>query len=388
MPEFGLHKLSLFLLDSFWLGLLRTKEQRSRQPRQKVLIIRLDAIGDFVLWLDSARALRECYPRKQFDVTLLGNAAWASLAEDLGIFDSVWYLDRKSFIWNPFYRIKQFVLLRRQCFDLVVHPVTSREFSFGDSLVRASGALSRVGSQGDSVNSSLFSKKISDSWYTKLLITGQGEIPELQRHDEFIRGLGCAGFKASFPSFTAQYDLPAGFFHEKFYVVVPGAGAQYRQWPLENFAQMAKSIYDLTGLTAVICGAKSESPLGDRLIDIQPGLFTNWVGKTSLRELVAIISRAEFVLSNETSAIHIAAALNVPSVCILGGGHFGRFLPYEIDNEKAKNVPLPVYVEMDCFHCNWQCRFRVSKGHPAPCVEKVKIEAVWKAVEQVLLRHE
>ncbi len=388
MPEFGLHKLSLFLWDSIWLGLFRTKQQKSRQARQKVLIIRLDAIGDFVLWLDAARALRECYPRKQFDVTLLANAVWAPLAKDLGIFDSVWSLDRKKFIWNPFYRLKQFLLVRRQYFELVVHPVTSREFSFGDSLVRASGALSRIGSQGDIVNSSPFSKKISDSWYTKLLIAEQGEMPELQRHDEFIRDLGCAEFKSSVPSFTFQYDLPAGFVHQKFYVVVPGAGAQYRQWPLENFAQIARSVYDLTGLTAVVCGAKSESSLGDRLIDIQPGLFKNWVGKTSLRELVAIINAAEFVLSNETSAIHIAALLNVPSVCILGGGHFGRFLPYEVDNKKVKNVPLPVYVAMDCFHCNWQCRFNVPKGRPAPCVENVKVEAALKTIEQVLMRLE
>ncbi len=374
----------LLLCDSVLLLLYRNRGHRDKDLRQKVLIIRLDAIGDFVLWLDSARALRKLYPGEKFELTLLGNFLWTSVAEDIEAFDAVWPLNRKSFIWNPFYRFKLLLKIRKAGFDQVIHPTLSRETCFGDSVVRISGSLTRIGSQGDFSNNSLLAKRITDRWYTKLLPVREPKMMELRRHAEFIHHLGCPTFKPSIPQLKVQYDFPTGFTHEKYYVVVPGAGAQYRQWPLENFAKTAKCVYDLTGMTAVVCGSTSEILLAEQLVRFYPDLFHDWAGKTSLNELVAIIGGAEFVLSNETSAVHIAAALQVPSVCILGGGHFGRFLPYDIDDEKTTLAPCPVYVEMNCFNCNWICCFPVLKGRSVPCIEKVEVGEVLKGIRKVL----
>ncbi len=378
------HVLLLVSLDSLTLLFCRSRRHSDEALRQKVLIIRLDAIGDFILWLNSARALRKLYPKEQYELTLLGNSLWASLAADLGLFDVVWPLERKRFVQNLFYRINFILKVRRTGFDQVVHPVVSRELCQGDSLVRATGALNRIGARGDTTNTSLLAKKISDGWYTSLLPAGAGEMSELRRHAEFVRGLGYADFEPSLPCLDIQPVGPKGFTLDKYYVVVPGAGHPYRQWPLENFAQIAQSVYDLTGMTAVVCGDASEAVLGERLVKAQPDLFHDWVGKTSLLELVAIIKNADFVLSNETSAAHIAAAVGVRSVCILGGGHFGRFLPYAVDDEVAKPVPIPVYMPMDCFNCNWDCRFNVPAGAPVPCIENVQVDAVWSTVEHVL----
>ena len=207
---------------------------------------------------------------------------------------------------------------------------------------------------------------------------------ELQRHAEFVHGLGCLEFKPSAPFLELQYDFPEGFCYENYYIVVPGAGAQYRQWPQENFARIAREVHELTGLKAVICGNQSETRLAESLCRLQPDIFHDWAGKTSLQELVAIIHGAKFVLSNETSAVHIAAALKVPSVCILGGGHFGRFLPYPLGDEEEGFAPVPVYEQMDCYNCNWDCVYTFVDGCPAPCVERVKVAAVWDAIEQLL----
>ena len=49
----------------------------------------------------------------------------------------------------------------------------------------------------------------------------------------------------------------------------------------------------------------------------------NWAGRTSLQELSAIIARAHILVGNETSAVHIAAAVSTPSVCTLGEGTTG-----------------------------------------------------------------
>lgn len=52
------------------------------------------------------------------------------------------------------------------------------------------------------------------------------------------------------------------------------------------------------------------------------------VGKTTLAELCWIIKNATILLSNETSAPHLAVAMDVPVVLIYNGNHFGRFTPY------------------------------------------------------------
>jgi len=381
-----LHQLFLLVLDSVFLVLCKKRGRQDESLRQKILIVRFDAIGDFFLWLGSVRALRKVYPYEDYEITLLGNSLWADLARDLGVFDSVWSLDRKSFFGNPLYRLSMLKKVRRTAFEVAAQPVYSREFSYGDSLIRATGALERIGFQGDVTNTSICAKKISDRWYTKLLKVRDDEVMELQRQAEFIRGLGHIEVEPSFPCLGVCYPLPEEFAVERYCVVVPGAGATHRQWPLENFAKVAKLIHDRFGLRVVICGAPSEAVLGSLLAESLPEAFCNWVGRTSLRELIAIVDGSRFVLSNETSAVHIAAAVGVPSVCIQGGGHFGRFVPYQITASCFDVPPVSVNAHMDCFKCNWVCRFDVPTGEPAPCIEKITVESVWNAVEKVMQR--
>jgi hypothetical protein len=71
-------------------------------------------------------------------------------------------------------------------------------------------------------------------------------------------------------------------------------------------------------------------------------------------------------------------------VCILGGGHFGRFLPYPAGATGHGPVPLPVYTPMDCFGCDWHCRYPVDPGQPYPCLGNVSVEQVWAGVKTVL----
>lgn len=111
----------------------------------------------------------------------------------------------------------------------------------------------------------------------------------------------------------------------------------------------------------------------------------NLAGKTSLGQLAAILAHARLVLTNDTSAAHIGPEVGVPTVCILGGGHYGRFLPYDLLD--ARLAPRAVSHRMDCFGCNWRCIYGTEIGQPFPCVTKVSVEDVWDAVEDVLGRH-
>ena len=351
--------------------------------KKRLLVIKLDAIGDFILWLDFARGLRELYPASTTEITLVANVAWAKFAEGVVDFDEIIAVDRMPFLLNPVYRFKKTFLVRRRGFDIVIDPAYSREFNLSPAIVRTSGAGERVASTGDFSNQRPWQKSLSDRWYTRLLPSADGDVMELVRNAEFIRQLGHREFKARVP-FCPQTGRGDGITHEPYYVIVPGAGWVNRQWPLRNFAELAALIHGATGWKGVVCGGAGEKHLGRALQEMSGDILEDRTGRTTLAELASLIAGARFVVGNETGAIHLAAAVSTPAVCILGGGHFGRFVPFSIEEETERPLPVPVYAKMDCFGCNWNCVFPIEGEEPVPCVAGVSVEAAWRAVKSPL----
>jgi ADP-heptose:LPS heptosyltransferase len=103
-----------------------------------------------------------------------------------------------------------------------------------------------------------------------------------------------------------------------------------------------------------------------------------------LSQLAAIVARAQLVLTNETSALHIAAAYGVPTICILGGGHYGRFMPYQVELTGGRTLPRAIIHQMPCFGCGWECIYERPKGAPVPCIEQIDVADVWQAVSDII----
>ena len=360
----------------------------SSDGKTRVLIIRLDAVGDFVLWLDAARALRTLYPPHSHELYLLGNLAWCGLAEHFPYFDHVWPLDRNKFIENISYRFAVMKKIRMAGFLKVVQPTYSREFFFGDEVVRVSGARERTGYESNCSNTSRWGLMFSDRWYTRLIPAAPGLSSELVRNAEFIRKLGFGEFRAAVPELKYIATCDKKLLPSKYYVIVPGAGASLRQWPVARFKEVAKRIYQLTGWAGVICGVSSEEHLGAAIVCDEQIPLVNLVGDTSLAELNEVISGARVVVGNESSAIHFAAALSTPAVCVMGGGHYGRFLPYNVEVPTCNVLPETVCCVMECFGCDWRCIFDVGETKPAPCISQITVEIVMSRIEKIITKIE
>jgi len=370
------YKLFIFVLDTL------TSIKHDKHTKT-VLLVRLDAIGDFILWLDSAQHFRKIYPDKK--IILLGNQVWADLAKKFSYWDEVWALDRRKFYRNLPYRMRLLKKIRKAGFDIVIQPTYSREFLYGDAIVRISGARERIGSVGDCSNIRPIEKKISDHFYTRLIPSNPKPIMELRRNAEFVSGLGYK-FQAALPDIMpvvqgiknpVANNLP-------YFVLFPGASWTGRQWPVERFSEFASLVFSETGMSAVICGGPTERQLGEALISTMDIPVVNMVGETSLTELVVIMKDAQFLLGNETSAVHIASAVATPAFCLLGGGHYGRFMPYDIEAKTEKPLPVSIMHEMDCFGCNWRCRNFFDNGKPVPCIERISVEEVFTALQPLI----
>jgi len=240
--------LVLFLFDL----LVRILYSR-KYSSNKILIIRLDAIGDFVLWLDAARTLYRHYQNDGKHVTLLGNCVWTDWARELDVADEVWGIDRNQFINDLHYRWYWLRRVRKAGFDIVVATAFTRDFRFEDSIVHISGAPERIGSQGDHPEFMPWRKHISDGWYTKLLFANKAPVMELERNAEFVRGMGIANYKARLALLTLLSGLPENLcISEPYFVIFPGASWSGRQWPADNFATLLDMLHSKTGWLGVL----------------------------------------------------------------------------------------------------------------------------------------
>ncbi len=283
-----------------------------------VLILRLDQLGDFVLWLDSAKEYRKLYYGKR--LTLLVNANWYDLAKSLPYWDVVVPLDTMRFRLNPIYRIKFLIWVRKQGFEVVICPRHSVKFTLEPPIVAISGARQKIVCEG--------SFPIEKKNYFTRSIPMYPERHELSRNAQFLRGLGRPNFKSTVPYLNMQAKTETPYI-----IIFPTSFRKRKEWPLKRFISIMHSLFYSHQI--IVCG--------DRKLTGLPVHVHNLTGKTNILQLLELISASRLVIANDSAPIHLAAALDRPSICI-GAEHLGRFLPYEVEKSRDGMVfPRLVY---------------------------------------------
>ncbi len=319
-------KERLFLFIDFW----ATKENKNIRSNT-LLLVRFDAIGDYVLFRNFIEIFKKSKKYCDYKITLCGNIAWKDLAEDYdkSFFDNFIWIDRRKFIRNPIYRFNILRYINQYGFEIVIQPTYSREFFYGDTIVRASNAKERIGSEGDLSNITKWQKKISDKYYTILVPATEESIFEFFRNKEFFEYILEEKIKLNRPNFKINKGAVKISIYNPYIVIFPGAGAKYRRWQSHKFAEVADYIYKKYRCNIVIAGSKSDRILAEDIKKKSENInIINLTGKITLTQSVHIIKNAKILISNETVAVHIAAAVGTKTICISTGFRFGRFDPY------------------------------------------------------------
>ncbi|WP_405140984.1 glycosyltransferase family 9 protein [Sphaerisporangium sp. NBC_01403] len=110
-------------------------------------------------------------------------------------------------------------------------------------------------------------------------------------------------------------------------VIHPGAGQAAKRWPPDRFAEVARTMV-AEGLRVVVTGSGRERPMA-LLVAALGGLAPRDVlaGRTSLKELAALVAGAALVVSADTGVAHLATAYGTPSVIVFGPGSPARWGP-------------------------------------------------------------
>ena len=375
------------LLFLWWLALAPVDVAASLTPRasatskKRVLFVRTDGIGDFVLFLGAAEALRAKHPRERYEWTLVARGAVTRLAERSGLFDHVVAIDIPGLVLRPRYRYQVLCDLRRRGFDEAIYPVLARDFLWGDAIVAATGAARRVRVGDESQNLSAVSRRIANAWFTDHARV-EAAISVLVTNRRIASALGATPDEIGRPRMPDSIEaVPSD---KPYFVVFPGAQFEYRRWPAERFAEIANRVQAATGWRAIVCGGPDEVELARRTAASIHGDVEDRSGSLAIDALAGYLRGAELVISNDTGPAHLAGAAGTRTVVIVGGGQPGKFFPYLDEGELEPSGPRVATRPMPCFGCEWQCRFAVAPDAPKPCIAEISVEDVWAEVLSLL----
>ena len=139
----------------------------------------------------------------------------------------------------------------------------------------------------------------------------------------------------------------------------PGAEfGEAKRWPLERFAEAADLLragYPNSQIDVSLLGSPAEARLGEELAELISGPSDNWIGKTSVAELIDRLRECAVVVSNDTGTMHLAAVLGIPTVAIFGSTEPDLTSPmghrHRVVREKAECSPCFRRTCPIDFHC-------------------------------------
>ena len=357
-----------------WVIYVVSNIPRKTTTHYDLVIVRTDALGDYVIWHDCLSAYQEQFVGKK--VLLICADLVSPLAEQEPFFTDIISFSRGHFGRNLCYCINIIWSVKRIYADNVLYPIWQRHPS-GDAFVASIKSPRKVGMMS---NSKRISTKFFDRYYTELL--------DFNSSNSEIKAVEYYTQKVVLSSYKYGYNILGLKSHyqelEQDYVVIAfSASTESKSWELEKFAQVIDAVPPKYKVVLTGAGKYDEMKV-ERLIHMvnNKSRVINLVNKTSVVDLVSLIAYSELVIGNDSAAVHIAAATRVKSICVLLGAHFGRFLPYPEDLPFKDYLPITVYSQMPCCGCNYNCIYEDQS--PYECIKRISAGAVIKEVEKNL----
>jgi len=301
-------------------------------PEPKHLVIfRTDDIGDYILFREALEAVRISARFSDWKITLIGNKVWQELAlfQDAAFVNQWVWLDKKLWFNDAVYRIQFLKNLHILSPEMVWIPTRTRHFFLEDTLALAFPGVPKWTSGNEFSPYALSSEKaFVESLNYKPVVTRNSRLHELDFNKEILA------------EFTGQNQFqPTGLktlknknsgLPDDFIIFFPGASAKSKRWPPQRFRSLGLALFEETKIPILIAGSSRDEALAIEIIGIptNPYIFINFCGKTKLSELQELLRGARLLVSNDTSAAHMAANQGVPTIAICNGNKFGRFFPY------------------------------------------------------------
>jgi heptosyltransferase I len=276
-------------------------------PVQRILIVRLGAMGDILHALPAVASLRGAFP--QAEITWAVHPKWRDLLENGGAADRLVFINRKSS-----------ASLREAARDLRAAPF---DFAIDFQGLIQSALVARVAraSARYGFDTALLREKAAALFYSARVPSSAPHV--IERNLDLAAAAGAASRALVFPLPPGREEgaLP----QKPFVIAAPLAGWPAKQWPLENYVPLARALEQRAGLSLVLNSSPAQEPLLRQVAGAT-------VHISSLAGLIHATRRAAAVLGLDSGPMHLGAALGRPGVALFGptdpernGPHSPRF---------------------------------------------------------------
>ena len=160
-------------------------------------------------------------------------------------------------------------------------------------------------------------------------------------------------------------------------VLHPGSGWPLKNWPVPRWRQLAAGLAAMTGVRPVVAGTAGERLLVRRVVEATPAI--GLAGRLSVGALAAVHRRARLVVTTDSGALHLAAAMGAPVVGLFGPGDPFRFAPLG-----PRDRLRIVRAGLACSPCGTLEHPPCGAAREPACVTAVGVERVLRAAGHLL----
>ena len=375
-------RIFLFILDLigglFFLPWKNNKLAKLYHPQKvrKILILRMDGLGDLVLSSAAIREIRRGFPNAE--ITLAVGSWNEEIAKCIPYHDNL--ITHDCFLFS-FFRGKRKIRLkeelnfikrlRRSNYDLGID-------LRGDLLsiipLFLSGARFR------------FAKDTRGGGFllTHIVRWDKREI----RHEKdkalcLVEALGVAvrnrKTELDIPKkdveYVEKYLVEKGIKHsDRLITIAPCALYYWKSWHAERFARIASLIAKKYNLTVALVGSREDRSVLETINELANSKAINSAGDLTLGQVTALIGRSDMFIGNDSGLIHIAAAMKTPMIQLFGPGEPEKF--GYVDNQSI------LLMNNDCPYS--PCRQNKCMNIENWCMDKISVDEVMKAFKKLI----
>ncbi|MBI2303623.1 MAG: glycosyltransferase family 9 protein [Chloroflexi bacterium] len=346
------------LLASYTFRRLRRRDTPRGTPR--ILVVRLDTLGDVLLSEPAIAALRHCFPQATLDMVVSSGGrsllAGNPNVDSFIVYDAPWHSAWRGKRVNWLAEIKRgwsvLRTLRRASYDVGLE----LRGDFRDILfLAATEAKMTMGNGGRGGGSFLDRdvavKKDAHAVERALEIAAQVEALPVHLSPRLY-------LTPSHRGLAAQH-LPPGGEYLAFHL---GAGFPSKCLPVPYFCAVAQRLCAQGGrLRAVLVGGEEERPLVKKFLASYGMPAIDLVGQLELLETAAVLERCTLFIGNDSAPMHMAAAVGTPVVTFFGPSEPTKYHPWGVVYRLLEvDLPCRPCDHVHCVHPEYRCMTGIS----------------------------
>jgi lipopolysaccharide heptosyltransferase II len=352
--------------------IVRTRSRRAGRPPARILLLRLERIGDLLMTHEAIEDVRAAVPGAQIDLVV---GSWnAELARryravtSVETLDARWLAREGTGLGLPAMMRRARTWRRRQ-YDLALNFQPDIR---GNLILAASGAARTAGFSSGGGGAMLdvaldYRPREHTTANARRLVAAVLDVPpraapaRLELTDEERR--------------AARARLGV----ERPLVGVHASGGRaIKQWDLDRFAELASRLA-LDGARIVLTGSEADRRIVDPIArGLPPDRVINLAGTLDIPALAAALEQLDVLVTGDTGPMHLAAAVGTPVVAVFGPSDPLRYAP-------SDPVHQVLRIDLPCSPCN---RIRLPpercQGHTPDCLTGIDVEMVYRAVRRTL----